>query len=225
MINIETTAGVPAGETGHVTQPNRAARRRQMEDFAGDISAEEIRAELGCIIGSSDFRASERNRRVLQYLVECALQGRGEDVSAYHIATRIYGRPKNFNACSDPIVRIEMAHLRRDLETYYLKGGRANALRISIPKGGYFPSATRSVPGDESCGSTPASPYLVSVLRAALRAWSGAGDAAAAACQDLQLADPALFDNLHASVLREVGDEEVARLIVEGVLRSARQKA
>lgn len=190
----------------------------------GEIPADEILAELDRIVGSADFRASERNRRVLQYLVRCALEGRELDITAYKIATHVYGRPETFNALKDPIVRIEMARLRRDLEMYYLKSGRANPLRLNIPKGRYVPTLTRAgEAGAEPGDASTASPFLLSVLRAALCACSGAGAAAAAAWQDLLLADPNLLANLQDSVRREVGDEEVTRLIVEGVLRAARQ--
>ena len=223
MINVENTEMI-TGEANHATQTNRAARTIPPQDFAGGISAEKIREELDRIIGSRDFRATERNRRVLKYLVECALAGRRDDVAPYQIATRIYGRPASFNPNKDPIVRIEMSHLRRDLEMYYLKSGCGNTLRIHIPKGSYFPEIARATPTRATTDTAPASPFLVSVLRASLCAWSGAHDAAAGAWQDLLLADPALLANLQASVAREVGDEEVTRLIVEGVLRAARQK-
>lgn len=106
---------------------------------------------------------------------------------------------------------------------YYLKAGRLSPLRFSIPKGRYFPKVARAVPARAASDEAPAGPFLVSVLRASLCAWSGAQDAAAAAWQDLLLADPALLANLHASVVREVGDKEVAKMIVEGVLRAARK--
>ena len=73
-------------------------------------------------------------------------------------------------------------------------------------------------------GVSTASPFLISVLRTSLLAWSGA-PAAAAAWQDLLLADPNLLANLQTSVVSEVGDDEVAKLIVEGVLRAARRTA
>ena len=117
-----------------------------------------------------------------------------------------------------------MARLRRDLELYYLKSGARNPLRLSIPKGRYLPKVTRALAHAATMpsGGSTASPFLVSVLRTSLLAWSGAPNAAAA-WQDLLLADPNLLANLQTSVVREVGDDEVAGLIVEGVLRAARR--
>ena len=222
MINLENANTlVTASESSE--RLTRSVWTRRPGNFGEGLPVEEIRRELSLMLASADFTASERNRRVLQYVVECALQERVQDISAYHIATRVYGRGEKFDAVKDPIVRIEISRLRRDLEMYYLKAGRLSPLRFSIPKGRYFPKVARVVPVRPTSDKASASPFLVSVLRASLCAWSGAQDAAAAAWQDLLLADPALLENLHASVIREVGDEEVTKMIVEGVLRAARK--
>ena len=103
------------------------------------ISDSEAKAELERVLASSDFPASSRNRRFLEFVVLRMLAGEQERISAYSVATQVFGRPETFNALVDPIVRIEAGKLRRALETYYLKSGRANQLGISIPKGGYAP--------------------------------------------------------------------------------------
>lgn len=223
MKTTEETTDLGHGVENPLASPDDATKILEPKYFGPGISPQEIRGEVARVVASEDFPASARNRRVLEYVVESTLQGLAWEVTAYNIATRVYGRSKGFEPRKDPIVRIEMAHLRRDLETYYLKSGRGNPLRLGIPKGGYHPKVTRPLPDAGNGGSVPVSPFIVSVLRAALCAWSGAGSAAAAAWQDLLLADPNMLANLHGSVRREVADEEVAGLIVEGVLRSARQ--
>jgi hypothetical protein len=222
MINIETINSAN-GEVNASAPAGYARRVRASVAFPDGLSADEVRRELALMLGSRDFPASERNRRVLQYLIEAAIEGRDGDMNAYLIATRVYGRPQNFNPIKDPIVRIEMSRLRRDLEVYYLKGGGGRALRISIPKGAYFPQVTRATPSRTMADGASASPFLIAVLRASLAAWSGAQEVAAAAWQDLLLADPSMVANLHDSVAREVGDEGVTQMIVEGALRAARQ--
>jgi hypothetical protein len=77
-------------------------------------------------------------------VVEKALAGAPEQVSGYTVATAVFGRPQDFNPTTDPIVRIEAAKLRRDLETYYLKSGTAEAVRITLPRGGYVPVFERA---------------------------------------------------------------------------------
>lgn len=102
-------------------------------------SADAVRAELGRILASSSFDASERNRSFLAYVVSEALAGRGNRIKAYTIATSVFGRDQTFDAQLDSIVRIEASRLRRSLERYYLTEGRTSRLRIDIPRGSYVP--------------------------------------------------------------------------------------
>lgn len=105
----------------------------------GSPLAPEPRAELERVLASGDFPATPRNREFLRFVVEKALSGHGGKIEAYEIGTKVFGRPESFDPFTDPIVRIEAGKLRRDLETYYLKEGRRNPLRIELPKGGYRP--------------------------------------------------------------------------------------
>lgn len=109
-----------------------------MPPATGDLTAD-AKEEVARLLESKDFPATERNRRFLAYVVEKELSGQPEEITATLVATRVFGRAEGFNPNKDPIVRIEAAKLRRDLETYYLKAGRNNPLRISLPKGGYRP--------------------------------------------------------------------------------------
>lgn len=106
---------------------------------SGDLAAD-ARAELDRIVQSADFPATPRNRKFLAYVVEKELAGLQEEICPALLGVRVFGRGEDFDPNKDPIVRIEAGKLRRDLETYYLKAGRRNPLRISIPKGGYRPS-------------------------------------------------------------------------------------
>lgn len=101
--------------------------------------ATDIRAELHSILSAGAHSFSERSRRLLQYIVDQALAGRGHRLKAYTLAVEVLGRPDNFDPQRDPIVRIEVARLRRELEHYYLTDGREDRLIIDIPKGGYAP--------------------------------------------------------------------------------------
>ena len=105
----------------------------------GDLAAD-ARAELDRIVKSADFPATDRNRNFLTYVVENELAGRFEEITPVLLGQRVFQRDESFDPNKDPIVRIEAGKLRRDLETYYLKAGRRNPLRISIPKGGYRPA-------------------------------------------------------------------------------------
>jgi len=134
----------------------------------GGPSTAEMQAELRRVIDSTDFPATVRNRAFLQYVVEREMAGEGESISAYAVATAVFGRSELFNSLLDPIVRIEAGKLRRDLETYYLKSGRRNPLRITIPRGAYRPRFEVSG-GKPEESAAPAAAALSSDPRAELQ--------------------------------------------------------
>jgi TolB-like protein len=106
-------------------------------------TGEEVRAQLDRILGHRDFEASDRIRELLRFVVEEDLAGRTERLKGYTIAVEVFGRPPDFDANLDPIVRIQAGRLRRALEHYYLVAGGNDPVVISIPKGGYVPACTR----------------------------------------------------------------------------------
>jgi adenylate cyclase len=106
---------------------------------AGEALSADPRAELRRVLDSPDFPATPRNRRFLEFVADKVLGGHAGRIEAYEIGTKVFGRGESFNPLTDPIVRIEAGKLRRDLETYYLKSGRRNPLRIELPRGGYRP--------------------------------------------------------------------------------------
>lgn len=114
-------------------------------DAAPDADA--CRAQLTRIIESAAFRATDRDRRFLTYVVEEALAGRASRIKAYTIAVEVFGRDATFDPQTDPIVRVEAGHLRRALDHYYLSAGAEDPVLISVPKGGYAPCfAPRGLP-------------------------------------------------------------------------------
>ena len=118
-------------------------------------SRDEVRAFLQKLLASGEFNASERNRRFLSYVVEETLGGRGSRIKAYNIALAAFDRGKDFDPLADPIVRIEAGRLRRSLEHYYLTAGKADAVRIDIPKGAYVAAFSRAQPDGETGADEP----------------------------------------------------------------------
>ena len=100
--------------------------------------AEDVRAHVARLLASGDFRASGRPAKLLGYLIEQTLAGRGDRTKAYDLAVSVLGRDAGFDPQGDPIVRVEIGRLRRRLEHYYLTDGRAEPFRIVIPKGRYL---------------------------------------------------------------------------------------
>lgn len=80
---------------------------------ADEPAASEVLEQLARISGSSALQATDRSRRLLDYLVKEVLAGRKARIKAYSIATEVLGRAPSFDPQKDPIVRIEAARLRR----------------------------------------------------------------------------------------------------------------
>ena len=101
---------------------------------------EAIRAQLERILQDADFRASDKQKKFLRFVVDETLDGRASQLKGYTIAVAVYGRPAGFDPQVDPIVRVEAGRLRRALEHFYLSTGKKDTVRIKIPKGGYVPT-------------------------------------------------------------------------------------
>ena len=101
---------------------------------------EAIHAQLKRILDSGDFRASDKQRKFLSFVVDETLEDRASQLKGYTIAVAVYGRTEKFDPQVDPIVRVEAGRLRRALEHFYLTAGEKDPVRIKIPKGGYVPT-------------------------------------------------------------------------------------
>lgn len=116
---------------------------RSSEQVASAPSAADVEEQLERILASESVHLPERARRFLRFVVSETLAGRSQYLKAYTIADIVFGR-QNFDAQSDPAVRIEAGRIRRELERYYLMAGPGEPLIITIPKGGYVPTFERS---------------------------------------------------------------------------------
>src|SRR5689334_14690233 len=104
---------------------------------------------LARVVASGSFRASARRKRLLAYLVEEAAAGRAGRLKPYSIGVDALGCDTAFDPQADPIVRLEVGRLRRDLEHYYLTDGRDDPVRITVPKGGCVPAFERRGPAPD----------------------------------------------------------------------------
>lgn len=102
-------------------------------------SPEEVRAQLARILGSADFSRAARLRDLLQYAVQCVLDGREDRLDSHLIAGAVFGRAGRFDPETDSIVRTEAARLRDRLDRYYEAAGRGDRVRISLNRGDYLP--------------------------------------------------------------------------------------
>ncbi len=127
-----------------------------------NISADDVREELECILDSPEFKNKPMLCGFLSHVVEETLAGRAHEIKGYTVATQVFGRRKDFDPTIDPIVRIQAGRLRRTLESYYSVRGRQDQLRIDIGKGSYVPTFTRDIPREQRMGESgqPASMFL-----------------------------------------------------------------
>ncbi len=101
---------------------------------------EAIRTQLERILDSAEFRAPDKQRKFLRFVVDETLEDHASQIKGYTIAVTVYGRTEKFDPQVDPIVRVEAGRLRRALEHYYLTAGKNDPVRIKIPKGSYVPT-------------------------------------------------------------------------------------
>ena len=132
----------------------------------------EVYQSLDKICSGDEFSAKDKTSRLLRFLVDETLAGRGENLKQYTIGTSVFNRLKDFNSELDPVVRIQAGRLRRSLELYYAHEGKDDAVHIVIPKGTYVPLflpqhsdvSLRNAEGDVSSKSEDIIRPLIAVL-------------------------------------------------------------
>jgi len=98
----------------------------------------DVLQHLGTLLESPAFARSRRCQQFLRYVVREALEGRGESISEWNIASEVFGRGANFNAGEYSLVRVKAGEVRRRLGEYY-EATPASNVKIEIPLGGYLP--------------------------------------------------------------------------------------
>jgi adenylate cyclase len=109
----------------------------------------EVRAALERVLASRCFEQAARSSKFLRFVVEQTLAGQGDRLKGYTIAIEVFGRPPDFDAQSDPLVRVEAGRLRRRLTEYYADEGREDPVRIELPRGGYIVTSSYHPPPAE----------------------------------------------------------------------------
>ena len=108
-----------------------------------------MRAELERILSSRCFEQASRSSKFLRFVVGETLAGQGDRLKGYTIAIEVFGRPPDFDAQSDPLVRVEAGRLRRRLTEYYADEGRNDPVRIELPRGSYNAASSYHPPPAE----------------------------------------------------------------------------
>jgi TolB-like protein/Tfp pilus assembly protein PilF len=128
------------GDRLELEQSNTASRSASLVP----VSVNEIRGELDRILSSQTFRAAEREKTFLRYVVDRTVQGQAAQLKEYTIGVEAFERGDGFDPRRDTIVRTEARNVRRRLARYYEGEGQADPVRIELPKGGYTPHFVES---------------------------------------------------------------------------------
>jgi len=121
------------------------------------------------ILASADFAQSVRLQKFLRFIVEETLSGRGAALKEYTIALDVFDRDESFDPQTSSIVRVEASRLRAKLERYNAVEGNNDAIRISLPSGGYEPEFQTAGPGSEPIARHPDTATLHDTRRLAPR--------------------------------------------------------
>jgi hypothetical protein len=103
------------------------------------FTALEIREALERIRTSRTLSASKKLLQLLNFVVETALRGEGDQLKETVIAVSVFGRPTDYDPKADTVVRNQALRLRLKLKDYYESEGARESLMIQIPKGQYAP--------------------------------------------------------------------------------------
>jgi len=136
-------------------------------------SAADVRAALERVLSSRCFEQAARSSGFLRYVVEQTLAGQGDRLKGYTVAVEVFGRPPDFDAQTDPLVRVEAGRLRRRLIEYYADEGRDDPIRLELPRGSYSVVAShktaKPVEAEPAAATTEPSPALSPLEAAAAR--------------------------------------------------------
>src|ERR1700723_4150599 len=114
----------------------------EVEEGAGELTAEMIRAQLDLMVRDEVFRSSKRSVTFLKYVVEQTLNGSADQIKERTIGVEVFGRKPSYDTNLDHIVRTAATELRKRLAIYY--GGEKHRLelRMGLIPGSYIPRFT-----------------------------------------------------------------------------------
>lgn len=106
---------------------------------ASGLAVSDIAAQAGRIAQSASFRKAKQLARFLGYAVEKTLAGVEDALKETVLGMEVFGRGRDFDPRSDPIVRIDARRLRARLAEYYESEGAGDPIVIEFEPGSYVP--------------------------------------------------------------------------------------
>jgi hypothetical protein len=99
------------------------------------LDTDQLHAHAERIRASGVLGRSRLTRRLFDFLLDCSLTGKAP--KEIEVAIDVFDKDARFDVSQDAMVRVYVHKLRRKLEEFYSGPGRADALRLVIPKGAY----------------------------------------------------------------------------------------
>lgn len=96
-----------------------------------------LRTHLRELVESQAFKGSRRGQQFLEYIVEKALTGHGDELKERNLGVELFGRPPSYDTGQDAIVRVTASDVRKRLHQFYSE--TPAAFRIELPSGSYTP--------------------------------------------------------------------------------------
>jgi hypothetical protein len=96
-----------------------------------------MREEARRVLEHPSFQSAPVLSKLLRYLVEETVAGRGNSLKGYSVAVEGLGRPEDFDSHADSYPRVQVGRLRRALESYYSQHAPRADLCIYIQPGSY----------------------------------------------------------------------------------------
>jgi hypothetical protein len=133
--------------------------------------AELLREQAATIVQSGALGRSRSYARLLEFLVECADNGRTP--KELEIAIEVFGRGADFDPSQDSMVRVYAHNLRQKLEHYYATTGRNEPRPLVLARGEYRISlAAAGEPAEATDRESPAAAPVEPVAAAPAAPWS-----------------------------------------------------
>jgi hypothetical protein len=119
------------------------------------VEPDPLRDQAARIVQSGALGRSRSYVRLLEFLVECAANGRTP--KELEIAMEVFGRGADFDPSQDSMVRVYAHNLRQKLEHFYATSGRNEPRQLMLARGEYRISLA-AVQEPIEAGDAPTSP-------------------------------------------------------------------
>jgi hypothetical protein len=108
-----------------------------------DLDQQAVARQLERILASPAFKNSQRNSKLLRYVVHKTLEGHTDLLKERTLGAEVFSRPADYDTSSDHIVRSTAGEIRKRLAQFYLQPGTNAEIRIDLFPGSYVPRFRR----------------------------------------------------------------------------------